>query len=112
MANILHLPNHIEEYFTSEANKISRHAELFKADDDGIDQKTELSHDEIRICLALLETEKFLNTLGIKGVYSQAVTTFMRLQVSKDRQSRKEYVEVQKNEAVEVTGDLRSAPRP
>ena len=99
------LPDHIDQYFTSVANSVSKYSELFKGNEEFIDQMTELSHDELRLCLALLETHKFLDSVGIESPYLEYVFTFMRLQVSKDRQSRKEYVDVHK----QVDNDMVSA---
>lgn len=88
--------NPIEEYFAKDASKLSKYSELFKGNDDFIDQMTELSSEEIRLLLALNENNAFLSSLGIRPVFSGLSQKFMRLQVSKERKSRMEYVDVHK----------------
>ena len=92
------LSNPIEQFFRSEGNKISKYSELFKGNDDFIDQMTELSHDEVRGCMVLLTNDEFLRAQKIRPIYGGIVQKFMRLQVSKDRKSRGEYVSVHKGE--------------
>lgn len=93
------LSNHIEEYFAhKEGNKdylISK--EIFKADID-VDIKTELEREEIGYITTLQYNNEILKTKGLKPVYSQFLTNYMRLKISHKRQSRKEFVDMNKGD--------------
>lgn len=88
------MPSHIEEYFAKiEGTKesfVSR--ELFQADTDGIDLKTHLTDQEISLINTLLFNNSILQSRGLKPVYNKWIEKFMRLKVSKDRLSRTEFV--------------------
>lgn len=90
------LPNPIDQFLTAEASKVSKYSELFKGNDDFIDQMSEVTHDEVRSLTALMVNDEFLESLGIGPVFDVYVHHFLRLQVSKDRKSRQEYVDVHK----------------
>ena len=94
------VPRVVAEYF-DDVNDVRKHThydELFNANKDNVDLQTQLSETELRAIATLQTNDKYLNTLGIKNVYDIYINQFMRLKISLDRQSRKEYVEVNKAE--------------
>lgn len=93
------LPNHIEEYFADTGNKESESAQvLFKGRDDHIEQMTELNTVQIESANALLHNDQYLAEFGIQQIFTPYVKRFFKLQVSKERKSRGEYVQVHKAE--------------
>lgn len=91
--------NPIEEYFDKEGGGKGFATELFKAGDDVIDQKTELTSDEVRHINTLAFTDQYLKSRGIRRpIYEKYYLKFMRLMVSHERKSRKEYVDVNKSD--------------
>lgn len=98
------MTNPIEEYFRDESNKLTKFSELFKGNDDFIDQMSEVSDQQIVLMLSLHETDRYLSSLGIQPVFASYMHKFLRLQVSKDRKSRGEYVEVNKPDKRELDG--------
>ncbi len=102
------LTNPIEQFFRSEGSKISKFSELFKGNDDFIDQMSEVNANEIRMLVTLHETDRFLLDNGLRSpVYASYANKFLRLMVSKDRKSRAEYVDVHKAEEqrLKLTGE-------
>ena len=99
------MSNHIEEYFAqtegSKESIISR--ELFKADDESIDLKTHLQDEEIVLINVLMFNNQILIERGLKPVFQKWIHKFMRLKVSKDRLSRGEFVNVNKQHTAEDT---------
>lgn len=98
------VPRVVAEYF-EDVNDIRKHThydELFNANKDNVDLQTQLSEGEIRAIAVLQTNDKFLSSKGIHGVYDNYIQSFMRLKISLDRQSRKEYVEVNKNDNQEL----------
>ena len=94
------VPRVVAEYF-DDINDIKKHThydELFNANKDNVDLQTQLNEAELRAIATLQTNDKFLNSIGVKSVYDVYVNNFMRLKISLDRQSRKEYVEVNKAE--------------
>lgn len=94
------LSNPVEEYFKDEGSKDSRFSELFKGNDEFIDQMTELDVNDIKLMLTLHENDRhLLSKYGLRSpVFASYMQKFMRLMVSKDRKSRGEYVDVHKAE--------------
>ena len=68
--------------------------ELFQADDENIDLRTDLSREEINAILRLMFVDYILEKeFGIDLPLSEYVAVkFMRLKVSENRKSRKEFV--------------------
>lgn len=93
------LPNHIEEYFDSSSSK-AEFIELFEADEDDIDLKTDLSHPEIVVVNAIIFNHTFLEKKNIPSPYSW-IAKYLRLKVSCDRKSRAEFVDINKKERFE-----------
>lgn len=99
------VPRVVAEYF-EDVNDVRKHThydELFNANKDNIDLQTQLTEGELRAVAVLQTNDKFLIQNGIPVVYENYLQSFMRLKISLERQSRKEYVEVNKNEQQEMT---------
>lgn len=90
--------NPIEEYFRAQDGNVSKFSELFKGNDEFIDQMTELSDADIRRINTLAYTDAYLREKGIRPVFGVYTHKFMRLMVSRNRKSRGEYVDVHKGE--------------
>jgi|SRR6056297_522957 len=95
--------NPIEEYFKDRVSSDElKRSDLFSADDDDIDLKTELSEKRIVLINTLHETDIFLLKRGLKPVFKSYYEKQLRLLISKDRQSRKEFVDVEKDKKEEI----------
>jgi hypothetical protein len=96
------LKNPIAEYLKHEGAKSSRGSELFRGNDDFIDQMTELEDSEVKNALTLTMNDHVFMKRGVIGtpVYDRYLHSFMRFMVSKDRKSRGEFVEVQRAEVI------------
>lgn len=94
MKKDISLPDHIEEYFKdSEGSpEAIKSRELFTANKDNIDLKTDLKDEEISLINTMFFNNEILKKAGLNPIYSKFLNKFMRLKVSKDRQSRKEFV--------------------
>lgn len=104
------MPNHIEEYFAKhEGSKEAFHSrELFKADQENVDIKTDLSIQEIVLINKLLYNNLLLVQKGLKPVYNNFIYQYLRLKISLDRKSRGEFVSVNRGDKVEETTALLS----
>lgn len=93
------LRNRINEYFTEkEGNKDFLIAkEIFKADKEDVDIKTDLTLQEINYINILLYNNDYLQTKGLQPVYSDFLKNYLRLKISLDRKSRVEFVNLNKN---------------
>lgn len=56
-----------------------------------IELRTDLTAKQIVLIQGIMENDSILEDCGIGAMYSRFLTKFMRLRVSKDRESRKEY---------------------
>ncbi|MFW6130622.1 MAG: hypothetical protein ACOC56_05495 [Atribacterota bacterium] len=92
------LPDHIEDYFAeNEGSKESINSrELFNAENENIDLKTDLDKQAIPILAVLKFNDEFLKSRGLRPVFSQWVNPYMRLRISKERKSRGEFVSINK----------------
>lgn len=91
------LNNPVEEYFRQQDRKPT-HSEIFEAKESDVELKTELDLNKITQVTTLFENDLFLETrLGIPPIFESYYQKFMRLMISKDRKSRAEFVEVNKN---------------
>lgn len=93
------LPDHIEEYFKNQegSGEAIKSRELFTADKENIDLKTDLTNDEIALINTMLFNNQILKDSGLEPVYNDFLIKFMRLKVSKDRKSRAEFVGINQN---------------
>lgn len=106
------MTNHIEEYFLDQEtdNKGRASKELFTAEDDDVDIKTDLSWKEIVLINKLLWNNKILTNYGIEPVFNEFLIKYMRLKISLDRKSRSEFVSVnQENKADDILQGFSSA---
>lgn len=87
-------PNHIEEYFADKGMGNTTVNELFNSADEDIDVKTDISEGEIRLINTMFQNDNYLEDNGIDRVFENYLTKHMRLKISKDRESRKEFVDV------------------
>lgn len=93
------LPEHIREYVNvnPDSKEVQVGKELFKGDKD-IELRTDLSDDK----LCLINSSKFNDILlkehHLSEIYAPFTTDFMKLRVSKDRKSRTEFVDLNRNQ--------------
>lgn len=94
------IPDHIEEYFASvEGSKQAMQSrELFNAEENNIDLKTELRDEEISLIATLKFNDLFLKSKGLSPLFMKYYNNYMRLKVSKDRKSREEFVKINKSD--------------
>jgi len=94
------MSNHIEEYFT-QVEKDSKNIaskQLFSGDEKNIDFKSDLTNEDIRNINSLYLNDLYLEKIGLKPIFKDYYHKFMRLVISKDRKSRQEFVNLNKNE--------------
>lgn len=96
------LPDHVEEYFLDKdtAKELLLSRELFKADEN-LDLKTDVSFKESKE-LVLVNKLYFMGdflkrTVGYSP-FNSFVAQYLRLKISADRQSRMEFVDINKKE--------------
>lgn len=87
---------HFDEYFDkiNEGEGVRIGKEIFRADSDDVDIKTDLNTKEIYHINALKMLDKMFVEHGINPVYSLFYDDYLRLKISKDRLSRSEFVKV------------------
>lgn len=90
--------NPIEEYYKDQGHQDLKKNELFEAEDEDIDLKTDLETNRIVLINTLHENDLFLMQRGLKPVFKSYYEKHMRLLISKERKSRSEFVEVRKSE--------------
>lgn len=100
------MSNHIEEYFaqSSENKDVLTSKELFRADPDNVDIKTDLSWQEIVLINKLMFNDSLLKSKGLTPVYKDFINRYLRLKISLDRKSRGEFVDM--NRAKTKTDDV------
>lgn len=98
--------NPIEEYFKDRGSAELKRDELFEADDENIDIKTDLSEERISFINTLYENDLFLINRGLKPVFKTYYEKHLRLLISKERKSRGEFVEVNKAKKDELPEQL------
>lgn len=97
-----HKINPVEEYFKDRVNSDLKKNELFDADNEDIDIKTDLTESRIVLVNTLHETDLFLVQRGLKPVFQSYYEKHLRLLISLDRKSRGEFVEVNKNKEEKI----------
>lgn len=102
------MPDHIEEYFKDQesSKEAVQSRELFTADKENIDLKTDIDEKEIRKIATLLHNNKMLKDRGLKPVFNNYLYKLMRLKVSKDRKSRSEFVGLNSQEIKDELNNL------
>jgi len=98
--------NPIEEYFKDRGTAELKRDELFEADDENIDIKTDLTEQRIVLVNTLHENDLFLMDRGLKPVFKSYYEKHLRLLISKDRKSREEFVDVNKAKKDELPEQL------
>lgn len=87
---------HFDEYFDklnqSDSERIGK--EVFKAGKDDVDIRTDLNSNEIYHINALKMLDQMLERFGVGKTYNLFYDDYLRLKISKDRQSRGEFVKV------------------
>jgi hypothetical protein len=93
------MSNHIEEYFADATNgkEVLTSKELFKANPEDVDIKTDISIQEIVLINKLLFNNEILKEAGLKPVYKNFLNSYMRLKISLDRKSRGEFVDMNRS---------------
>lgn len=90
------LQPHFEEYFDKihEGEGVRLGKEIFKANQEDVDIKTDLNTKEIYHINALKMIDNMLVEHGVGNVYGLFYNDYFRLKISKDRLSRGEFVKV------------------
>lgn len=91
--------NPIEEYFVKQegSKDLIVSKEIFTANEDNVDVKTDLGLQEINMINTLLYNNDLLKSRGMKPVYKDYLKNYMRLKISLDRKSRGEYVDINRS---------------
>lgn len=91
------LPDHIEEY-AKNSQRDSNFIEIFEATEDDVDIKTELGFEELILVNKINMIDKYLEDKLGSAIYNEFLNGHMRLKISKDRMSRKEFVEINRKD--------------
>jgi len=87
---------HFEEYFDkmnqSDNERVAK--ELFKVEKENVDIKTDLNSTEIYHINSMKMLDQMFLQYGIGPVFNLFYDDYLRLKISKDRQSRGEFVKV------------------
>lgn len=97
-------PKVVEEYFVNledNKGKVNHYEEIFNPQEENIDLQTEVTDKEISSIATLKTFDNLLEAKGIGTVYAKYLNYMLRLKISKDRKSRGEYVDVNKNKQEE-----------
>lgn len=94
--------NHIDEYFVSQGMNNNQDKliskELFKAEKEDVDVKTDLSIHEIVLINKIHFMNDMLLDCKLDGIYTDFLNRYQRLKISLDRKSRGEFVSMNKGE--------------
>lgn len=101
------MPDNISEYFANKDKnqEVSIPKELFDATKLNIDLKTDLNFKEIKVINKALYIDEYLIKAGLKPIYFFYVEKWLRLKVSFERNSRKEYVSIN-NRLSDLSGNV------
>ena len=93
----------IEEYFNDveEDTQAKAGKQVFSADDEDVDIKTELNDVEIYNITALKMYDKILEDYGIGSIFDKFYNNYFRLKISRNRQSRGEFVKISSSDKSE-----------
>lgn len=95
------MKQHIQEYFNEKSEQVG--SELFRINDGDSDIKSELSENEIRLINILKANDQFLEKQNLLPVFRIYYNNFLRLKVSLERKSRREYVDINKSDNSDET---------
>lgn len=109
-SSISKMSNHIEEYFAKvEGSKEQFHSrELFKAERENVDLRTDLIWREISLINVLFFNNELLRKSKLKPIYTDFLNQYLRLKISLDRKSRSEFVSVNRTDNSEQATNLLS----
>lgn len=95
------MTNHIEEYFaeSSQSKEVLTSKELFRAEKQDVDIKTDLTIKEIVLVNKLLFNNRILKDKGLNAVYDKFIEEYLRLKISLDRKSRGEFVDMNRGQS-------------
>jgi len=98
--------NHIQEYFEDikESSEERASRQIFSAEKD-VDIKTDLDMQEIGFINNMKLNDDFLISKGLKPVFSYYYNHYLRLKISKDRQSRGEFVRINSSDKTDSLVD-------
>lgn len=104
------MPNRIDEYFAKiEGTKQAFHSrQLFTANKEDVDIKTDLSWKEIVLINKLMFDNKLLTSMGLVPIFEDFVDEYLRLKISLDRKSRGEFVSVNRTDNMDTSTQLLS----
>lgn len=90
------MSNHIEEYFAeaSQSKEVLTSKELFRADKENVDIKTDINWQEIILINKLIFNNAILKEAGLDPVYDGFIEHYLRLKISNERKSRGEFVDM------------------
>lgn len=105
------MPNHIQEYFAKvEGTKeMFNSRELFRAEKENVDIKTDLTFKEISYINTLMFNNWVLKSAGLYPIYEIFLEKYMRLKISLDRKSRGEFVSINRGDKTEEAVGLLSS---
>ena len=94
------MSNHIEEYFaeSSQSKEVLTSKELFRANPEDVDIKTDLGIQEIVLINKLKYNDIFLKSIGLESIYKDFLNNYLRLKISNDRKSRGEFVDMNRGQ--------------
>lgn len=94
------MSNHIEEYFAQspQSKEVLTSKELFRADPENTDIKTDLSYQEIILINKLMFNDSLLKSKGLEPIYKDFINRYLRLKISLDRKSRSEFVDMNRGQ--------------
>jgi hypothetical protein len=92
------LINPIEEYFKNNSDKENNFIELFEANNENVDLRTDLSIQEIVIINKLIIIDNFIKEKVKSNIYDNFINHYLRLKISKDRLSRAEFVDINRRD--------------
>lgn len=105
------LPNHIAEYFSNieTDSKLNVSKELFNANKENIDFKTELGLEEIFLLSVMEDVDIDFYTRGLRPVFSDFLMKFKSLRVSFERKGRNEFVNINRGDKDELNPERLSS---
>lgn len=88
--------NPIQDFFSDKESGSG--TELFRVSEENVDIKTEVTATEARLVNVLMSNDDFLESKGIRRVYKNYYSRFLRLQISLDRKGRSEFVQINRKD--------------
>jgi hypothetical protein len=92
------LKSPLEEYFKENSDKESTFQDLFEATRENVDLRTDATIQEIVILNKIKMNCLFLKEKIKSEIYGEFFNQYLRLKISKDRESRKEFVDINRRD--------------